>query len=224
MTATYDLTTLDRSASAPTVKFPSEASASAAAYCAGYTQELTRALSTIDWEQVDRAAEVLVSAYVRGATAYSCGNGGSASIANHLQCDHMKGVRAGTDLTPRVTSLSSNIEVMTAITNDIGYEEVFRFQLQSQARPGDVLVAISSSGRSPNIVRAIEWANEHELATIALTGFGGGGARERAQVALHIECTNYGVVEDAHQMLMHALAQYVRQSRMTEENIAETTF
>ena len=89
-------------------------------------------------------------------TVFSCGNGGSAAIANHLQCDHLKGVRTGTDLTPRVVSLSSNIELITAISNDIGYEDVFTYQLQSQSQPGDVLIAISSSGRSPNIARALD--------------------------------------------------------------------
>ena len=107
---------------------------------------------------------------------FSCGNGGSASIANHLQCDHVKGVRTGTDLTPRVMSLSANVELLTAIANDMAYEEIFAYQLQSQARPGDVLVVISSSGRSANIVHALTWARDHGLRTIALTGFDGGDA------------------------------------------------
>jgi phosphoheptose isomerase len=155
---------------------------------------------------------------------FSCGNGGSASIANHLQCDHLKGVRTETDLTPKVLSLNSNVELLTAVANDIGYEEVFAYQLQSQSRPGDVLVAISSSGRSDNIVRALRWANEHGLRTIALTGFSGGEARKVADVAVHVDCTNYGVIEDLHQAVMHGLAQYVRQSRMSAEAIHLTTF
>ena len=86
---------------------------------------------------------------------FSCGNGGSAAIANRAQCDHVKGVRTTTDLTPRVLSLSTNVELLTAIANDMGYEKVFVYQLESQSRPGDVLIAVSSSGRSPNIVRAL---------------------------------------------------------------------
>ena len=93
-----------------------------------------------------------------------------------LQCDHVKGVRTGTDLAPQVLSLSTNVELLTAIANDLGYENVFAYQLQSQARPGDVLMAVSSSGRSPNIVRALTWARDHGLRTIAITGFDGGGA------------------------------------------------
>jgi D-sedoheptulose 7-phosphate isomerase/D-glycero-D-manno-heptose 1,7-bisphosphate phosphatase len=145
-------------------------------------------------------------------------------VANHLQCDHVKGVRNGTDLSPRVVSLSANVELLTAIANDLAYEEVFAYQLESQARPGDVLIAISSSGCSPNIVNALAFAREHGLHTIALTGFSGGDVKSMADVAIHVDCTNYGVVEDLHQAVMHAIAQYVRQSRMTPGAIATSTF
>jgi phosphoheptose isomerase len=226
MTATYDLTS-----TAPVVeivredrKFPAVPYALASTYCSDYLAQLQRAAASVDPAEVDRAAEVLTGAYVRGSTVFSCGNGGSASIANHLQCDHLKGVRTGTDLVPKVVSLSSNVEVMTAIANDISYDDVFSYQLESQSRPDDVLVAISSSGRSRNIVNAIEWASLHAVRTIALTGFDGGRVRELAEVPLHVPCHNYGVVEDVHQALMHALAQYVRQSRMTPATLESTTF
>ena len=155
---------------------------------------------------------------------FSCGNGGSASIANHLQCDHVKGVRTTTDLAPRVMSLSTNVELLTAIANDTGYENVFVYQLQSQSGPGDVLIAVSSSGRSPNIVHALTWARDHGLRTIAITGFDGGAARAVAEVAIHVDSANYGVIEDLHQAIMHALAQYIRQSRMTPTAISATVF
>ncbi len=167
---------------------------------------------------------MLNAAHDRDGAVFACGNGGSASIANHLQCDHVKGVRTGTDLRARVHSLSTNIELLSAIANDIGYESVFEYQLESYARPGDVLVAVSSSGRSPNIVRALEWAQAHGMQTIALTGFAGGPARELADVTIHVDSSNYGVVEDAHQACMHLLAQYVRQSRMTPAAVAATVF
>jgi len=141
-----------------------------------------------------------------------------------MQCDHVKGVRNGTDLAPRVHSLSSNVELITAIANDLGYENVFVYQLQSQAEPGDVLVAVSSSGRSANIVQALTWASDHDLRTIAVTGFDGGAARRVAEVSIHVECTNYGVVEDLHQAVMHSLAQYVRHSRMSPDEISASVF
>ena len=183
-----------------------------------------RAAASIDLTEVDRAAQILLEAYTRRACVFACGNGGSAAIANHLQCDHLKGVRTETDLSPRVVSLSTSMELLTAIANDIGYEEVFAYQMQSQSRPGDVLVAVSSSGGSPNIVRALQWARDHDVRTIALTGFQGGEARRIAEVAVHVASTNYGIVEDLHQTVMHAMAQYIRQSRMTADAIATTTF
>jgi phosphoheptose isomerase len=155
---------------------------------------------------------------------FCCGNGGSAAIANHLLCDHVKGIRTGTDLSPRVVSLSASVELLTAISNDIAFADVFAYQLQAQASQGDVLIAISSSGQSPNIVRALTWARRLGMATIALTGFTGGDAREAADVSVHVDVANYGIVEDLHHAIMHALAQYIRQSRMTAEAIMTSVF
>ncbi len=224
MTTTYDPPIVSPEAPVAPVKFPETPFQHAGSYCDAYFEEAARAAASIDWVEVDRAVRILVRAYSAGASVFACGNGGSAAIANHLQCDHVKGVRTDTDLSPRVVSLSSNVELLTAIANDIGYDDVFTYQLQSQSRPGDVLIAISSSGRSPNIVRALTWAREHDLRTVALTGFAGGGARAIAEAAIHVDCTNYGVIEDLHQAAMHAMAQYIRQSRMSPSAVAATTF
>ncbi|MCW2930532.1 MAG: phosphoheptose isomerase [Actinomycetia bacterium] len=205
-------------------KFPAAPFVHAGSYWGEYIKELTRAGETIDPEAMQRAVDILIEAYTTGARTFSCGNGGSASISNHMQCDHTKGVRTATDLIPHVLSLTTNVELLTAIANDISYADVFTYQLQSQARPGDVLVAVSSSGRSKNIVDAIAWANENGLHTIAITGFQGGAARTTAEVAIHVDCTNYGVVEDLHQAVMHSLAQYVRQSRLSADQVADTVF
>lgn len=206
------------------VAFPARRYEDGASFARQYTRELERAMSSIDLGEVERAARVLTRAYLDDKAVFSCGNGGSASIANHFQCDHVKGVRTGTGLTTRVVSLSTNIEIFSAIANDIGYDAVFEHQLESLARPGDVLVVISSSGRSPNIVRALKWAQAHEMPTIALTGFAGAPSREIADVAVHVDSHNYGVVEDAHQSCMHLLAQYVRQSLMRDSDVAGQVF
>jgi histidinol-phosphate phosphatase family protein len=205
-------------------RFPAHRFDRADAYGDAYVAELARAFGTVDLGQISRAADVLIDAYLRDNAVFACGNGGSASIANHLQCDHVKGVRNGTDLTTRVFSLSTNVELFSAIANDFGYDNVFEYQLQSQARPGDVLVAVSSSGRSANIVRAVDWANANGMHTIALTGFEGGPTRQRATVSIHVDSANYGIIEDIHQACMHLLAQYVRQSRMTADAVATQTF
>jgi phosphoheptose isomerase len=205
-------------------KFPAVAYASAAWYFDDYAEEISKAAGSIAPTALDHAAAILLDAYTRGARIFSCGNGGSAAIANHLQCDHLKGVRTNTDLTPRIVSLSSSIVLVTAIANDIGYEDVFAYQLQSQAVAGDVLIAVSSSGRSANIVRALTWARGHSVRTIALTGFDGGEAREISEVTIHVDGANYGIIEDLHQAVMHILAQYIRQSRMTADAISTTVF
>lgn len=204
--------------------FPSAHYVSAGSYFEAYAATAARAESSVEPSALDEAALILLDAYQRGARVFACGNGGSAAIANHLQCDHLKGVRTNTDLMPRVVSLSSNVELITAIANDAAYDETFAYQLQSQAGTGDVLIAISSSGRSANIVRALTWARDHGLRTIALTGFSGGDARSLADVTIHVDGKNYGVVEDVHQAVMHSLAQYIRQSRMTADAISSTVF
>ncbi len=206
------------------VKFPVARHTSAGSYFDAYADEIARAAKTIEPAALDRAAALLTEAYERGSRAFSCGNGGSASIANHMQCDHVKGVRTATDLTPRVYSLSTNVELLSAIANDLGYENVFVYQLQSQAELGDVLIAVSSSGRSASILHALTWARDHGLRTIAITGFDGGASRTLAEISIHVECTNYGVVEDLHQAVMHALAQYVRHSRMSPDAISASVF
>jgi phosphoheptose isomerase len=206
------------------VKFPMGPYATAASYFDAYADELARAAKSVEPAMLELAAATLVEAYLRGARIFTCGNGGSASIANHMQCDHVKGIRTATDLSPQVLSLSANVELLTAIANDMGYENIFVYQLQSQSEPGDVLLAVSSSGRSPNIIRALTWAREEGLRTIAVTGFGGGAARDAAEISVHVDCANYGIVEDLHQAIMHALAQYIRQSRLSADAISETVF
>jgi phosphoheptose isomerase len=224
MSAMYDFQAFAPTADSSPIRFPIAPYASAASYFDSYGEEMARATKTIDPAAFDRAAGVLLEAYLSGARMFSCGNGGSASIANHMQCDHVKGIRTATSLSPQVLSLSTNVELLTAIANDTGYENVFVYQLQSQSAPGDVLVAVSSSGGSPNIIRALTWAREAGLRTIAITGFDGGAARSAAEVSIHVDCTNYGIVEDLHQAIMHALAQYIRQSQMSADVISTTVF
>jgi len=224
MSTVHDLQIPAPSSDGAPPKFPALPYSSAATYFSAYATETARAAASVEATAVARAAAILLDAYTRGVTVFSCGNGGSASIANHLQCDHTKNVRKSTDLCPRVMSLSGNVELLTAIANDLAYKDVFTHQLQSQSRPGDVLIAVSSSGRSANIVGALSWARDHGLRTISLTGFDGGEARTIADVSIHVNGTNYGVIEDLHQAIMHALAQYIRQSRMTPAAISANVF
>lgn len=198
--------------------FPDRILPDAGAYADEYFNLLADAGRTVSPEALSAAANLLIGASQAGRTLFSCGNGGSAAIANHLVCDCLKGVRTGTLLKPKVVSLSSTVELITAIVNDIGYDEMFAFQIDSLGGEGDVLIAISSSGESPNILAALERAKSRGMRTIAMTGFSGGEASRLADISLHVNADNYGVVEDVHQSLMHILAQYMRHSNLIDPN------
>ncbi len=199
--------------------FPDHRHPDAGTYARAYFGQLSLAAATVDSEAMEAAAQLLGERSASGRMIYSCGNGGSAAIANHLVCDCMKGVRAQSKLKPRVHSLSTTVEMITAIGNDIGYDQIFSFQLEALGQPGDVLVAISSSGESPNIIAALNQAREMQITSIAMTGFSGGQAARLADVSLHVDAHNYGVVEDVHQSLMHILAQYLRHAHLEDETV-----
>ena len=204
--------------------FPDRGYPSIAAYCDDYLARLARAGASIDRAALARAADMLDAAFGRSAWLFVCGNGGSAAIANHLLCDVAKGVQTDTGVLPRVMSLSSNLEMVTAIANDIAFEDCFLYQLRTAARAGDLLMTISSSGDSENIVRALRWAAESDMESIALTGFDGGRAAPLATVNLHVDGDNCGVIEDTHQSIMHMIAQFLRQAQMPDALISERKF
>jgi D-sedoheptulose 7-phosphate isomerase len=206
------------------MSFPAEKYGSIAAFFSDYRDALARAAASVSAEALDSAQALLSAAIERDAVVYACGNGGSAAISNHLVCDHSKGLSADTGLRPRVHSLSCNIEVLTAIANDVSYGDVFSHQLALAARPGDLLITISSSGNSENVVRALQRAKDNGLSSIAMTGFAGGRSAGLADVNLHVDSDNYGVVEDVHQSLMHVLAQFLRQARMSADLVRARTF
>jgi len=197
------------------MSFPEKPYPTAGSYIAGYRDEIARAWASIDLAAFNRAAAMLDTAIRARRIIYACGNGGSAAISGHLLCDFLKGIQTDTPLLPRVVSLASHIELITAIANDIAYDEVFAYQLRTMARERDVLITISASGNSENIVRAVDWARASGVGTIAMTGFSGGRSAQRADVVLHVAAENYGIVEDVHQSMMHCLAQYLRQRAMT---------
>lgn len=204
--------------------FPDRKFADVGAYFDAYRQQIAEAAQSVDKPSLDKAARMLEALYERAGTLWVCGNGGSAGISGHFMCDHLKCIRTDTSLMPRVVSLAGHLETLTAIANDLSYAEVFVYQLQSLARPGDMLLTISSSGDSENVVRAAEWARANRVEVIAFTGFAGGRTARLADVNLHVTADNYGVIEDVHQSLMHVLAQYLRQARMTPALVAERKF
>lgn len=204
--------------------FPQRKFDSMVEFCGAYIEELNRAFQNLDKQKIALAADALVRAFSSGRTVYVCGNGGSAAIANHHICDFVKGVQTNTQFLPRVVSLSGSIELITAIANDIAYDDIFVFQIKTAAQEGDVLLSISSSGNSENICRALAWAKANKLITIAMCGFDGGRSKDLAEIVLHVDGFNYGIVEDVHQSLMHILAQHIRQAQMSEQDICRHKF
>jgi phosphoheptose isomerase len=206
------------------LKFPDRKYDSASSYLRDYAELAEKAFASVSRDGLDKAASLLQDTLERDANIFVCGNGGSAAIANHLVCDHQKGIHTGTHWCPKVVSLSSNIELLTAVGNDIGFEQSFSFPLSLHGRVNDLLITISSSGNSENIVRALDMARSLGMRTIAFTGFKGGRSRVMADASIHVDAQNYGVVEDVHQACMHILAQYIRQTAMSPEQVRESAF
>jgi D-sedoheptulose 7-phosphate isomerase len=168
-------------------------------------QELRR----IDPAEVKALADAIYSCYERGRTVFVCGNGGSGSNASHFCEDVGKGTLCRKDIDNdrkkrvRILSLTDNTPYILAWANDEGFERVFVEQLKNLAQPGDLLVAISGSGNSPNVLRAVEWANRNDLKTFGCTGFGGGKLRALAQQCLHVPLDDMGIVETIHLAAFH---------------------
>lgn len=182
-----------------------------------YAERLRAALLGVDTGEFEHARRLIEEASSAGRRIYSIGNGGSAAIADHLCCDWVKGTYKAGHPVIDSTSLTANVALYSAIANDFGFEDVFSTQIDFLGRPGDVLVAISSSGNSRNIVNAIALAKQRGMRTIGMSGFSGGAmandAAVRPDAMLYVEVNNYGIVEDAHQALMHILAQYIAAGR-----------
>ncbi|NSX34140.1 SIS domain-containing protein [Brevundimonas vesicularis] len=199
--------------------FPNKTYQDAGVFADDYFVEVKRSHESVSREALRSAAELVCDTISSDRDIFACGNGGSAAIANHLLCDCLKGVSMDTQLRPRVHTLSSTVELITAIANDFSFEEVFSFPLISLSRPGDLLIVISSSGNSPNIVKALRVAKKLNVKTIAITGFDGGAASAMADISLHVDSSNYGVIEDVHQSIMHIIAQYTRNSALLNPGV-----
>ena len=179
---------------------------------ADYRKELMHAIDSFEFDP--EILRILGDSKKNGQTIYVAGNGGSASIAHHYVCDLLKG--ANQDWREnrnryRAICLSSNIGYMTAVANDESYEEIFRQQLINLARPNDILVLISSSGNSPNIVKAAECGKELGLIVIGLTGFNGGKLKQIAHYSGHVSHNKYEICENIHDIFGQFLAQYLRE-------------
>lgn len=182
---------------------------SVANYKRDYAAALSGAIGGIPDDAIERLCREVQSAAAAGRHIFAVGNGGSAAIAEHLCCDWTKGTDAQGHPTIPSRSLTANSSVFSAIANDFGYDRVFDIQLGFFGKAGDVLIAISSSGNSPNILNAVSKAKEIGMFVAGLSGFSGGRLAQEADCSIHVNVENYGLVEDAHQAVMHIIAQFI---------------
>lgn len=162
-------------------------------------------LQEIDVDAVNKVLNLLEESVKRDATIYIFGNGGSAATASHFQNDFNKGVSEHTDKKFRFLCLNDNVATVMAIANDIGYEEVFRFQLQGRIKEGDILIAISGSGNSPNVINAVEYGKKHGCKVVGLTGYSGGRLKEISDISLHVPINSMQITEDVHMIFNHLM-------------------
>ncbi len=187
-----------------------ESSKDPATFAVGYLSHLSGLLKQIDVKSIADFTNQLLAARDRGSRIFFIGNGGSAATASHFANDIAIGTRSW-QKPFRVLALTDNVPVITAIANDYSYEEIFTLQLKTQMTKDDVVVAISASGNSQNLVKALEYANQHGAVTVALTGFDGGKIKKIAKFSVHAqtESGEYGPVEDIHMILDHLIGGYL---------------
>ena len=170
-----------------------------------YKAELLRSIETIDLEKVRQAIAILSRARAEDRQIFVCGNGGSASTASHFVCDMVKGASFGRQRRFRIMALTDSLPTLTAYSNDVSYDCVFAEQLKNFAHSGDVIIAFSGSGNSPNVLHAVAYGNSIGCQTIALTGRDGGKLGALAQLNIQVSHPHMGHIEDGHMVAMHMI-------------------
>jgi D-sedoheptulose 7-phosphate isomerase len=173
-----------------------------------YVGRLEAALGELPRDQMTRLGETLLRAYRHDKQVFVIGNGGSSSTASHMAADLAKNTIGPNMKRFRIATLSENAAIVTALANDLGYENIFYEQLVNVIRPGDVLIVISASGNSPNVIKAIRFAQQQSAEVVGLLGFDGGEAARLADIPIVVRSHHYGIVEDVHLVINHMLVEY----------------
>jgi D-sedoheptulose 7-phosphate isomerase len=179
----------------------------------GYSSRLQEVLASSDWSSVNLLARDLLRCWQENRQVFFCGNGGSAGNAVHLANDFLYGIAKKTGGGLRVQALSANPAVMTCLANDVGYEAIFSEQLAVQAQAGDLLIALSGSGNSPNIIRVIEQAKVMDVKSYAILGFTGGKSKMLADVPIHFPVKDMQIAEDMQLIVGHMMMQWLYSNR-----------
>lgn len=170
-----------------------------------YLGALKAVIDELDIDHVTQVMERLLAAYQRRASVYVFGNGGSASTASHFVNDFNKGVSEHLEMGFRFFCLNDNVPMLMAVANDISYDQIFALQLKNYLQPGDVVIAISGSGNSANVIEAVGFANQCGVETIGLVGFDGGRLKEMVRHCIHVPVDDMQKVEDIHLMINHIM-------------------
>jgi len=180
-------------------------------YLENYKTRLNDLLNLIEIDVFEQVVTCMINAFKNGNTLYVAGNGGSAATASHMQADFSFFVRYFTKFRPRMIALTDNVPLMTAIGNDNAFEDIFVEQMKGHFSKGDVLISISASGNSANVVKAAEFANELGGTSIAFVGFQGGKLKEVSKIAMHTPNPkgDYGPIEDLHMIFGHLIVNYL---------------
>ena len=179
-----------------------------------YIETEIRTLEALDLDEINEAVNAILAARERGGTIYTMGNGGSAATASHMVCDFAKGASemlGGKKFC--FECLCDNTPIVMAIANDISYEEVFAFQLRGKLKPEDLVIGISGSGNSENVLRAVRYAKEQGVPVIGITGYGGGKLRELADYRMHVNIDDMQIAEDIHMMFDHMLLRVLEKTK-----------
>ena len=168
-----------------------------------YNNNLVNAVNNIDNLYLTKAIKIFKKKIIQNKQIFVCGNGGSAAITNHFIADYLKLLREKSGAKVKIFSLSDNVELISAISNDIEFNKIFSYQLESLANKNDLLILISSSGNSQNIINALKFAKKNLITTIGFSGFDGGYLKKNCDIPLHFENNSYQLSEDFHHILMH---------------------
>ena len=178
-----------------------------------YASKLTDALARQDWQSATALADELAAAWREGRRVFICGNGGSAANAIHWANDFLYPVAKSGGKGMKMSALPANVSVLTCLANDIGYDNVFAAQLATEAEPGDLLIVLSGSGNSPNVIKALGQAKVSKMKSFALLGYSGGACKDLADVVLHFPIDDMQVVEDMQLIVGHMLLQALCQTQ-----------
>lgn len=170
-----------------------------------YFEREKEVINSLNFDEIAEAVEAIKAAYERGATIYIFGNGGSAATASHFVCDFNKGICEKLDKKFNLICLSDNTPILTAIANDISYDDVFYFQLKNKLKPDDLIMAISGSGNSKNVITAVEYARDVGTKIVGITGYSGGKLKELSDYKMHVNIDDMQIAEDLHMAFDHMM-------------------